>query len=85
MPVGQYPSGASPYGALDMAGNVLEWVHDWYDGAYYAQGGSQDNPQGPATGTSKTFRGGGYPEPLATGQDSQKARAGYRGTLAAAW
>jgi formylglycine-generating enzyme required for sulfatase activity len=30
-PVGNYPKGASPYGALGMAGNVLEWVEDWYD------------------------------------------------------
>jgi len=29
--VGSYPAGASPYGALDMAGNLLEWVNDWYD------------------------------------------------------
>ena len=31
-PVGSYPAGASPYGALNMAGNVDEWVNDWYDG-----------------------------------------------------
>jgi formylglycine-generating enzyme required for sulfatase activity len=34
--VGSYPTGASPYGALDMAGNVFEWVHDWFDDYYYS-------------------------------------------------
>ena len=34
--VGSYPAGASPYGALDMAGNVWEWVNDWYNGSYYS-------------------------------------------------
>lgn len=34
--VGSYPAGASPYGALDMAGNVMEWVNDWYTSTYPA-------------------------------------------------
>ena len=46
--VGSYPLGASPYGALDMAGNVMEWVNDWFSDTYY---GSLPppvlNPQGP--------------------------------------
>jgi eukaryotic-like serine/threonine-protein kinase len=44
--VGSYPSGASPYGALDMAGNVWEWVYDAYDEAYYANS-PLSNPNGP--------------------------------------
>ena len=46
---GSYPAGASPYGALDMAGNVREWVNDWYDGGYYSVSPGS-NPPGPATG-----------------------------------
>ncbi len=35
-PVGSYPSGASPYGCMDMAGNVWEWCQDWFGGTYYS-------------------------------------------------
>jgi formylglycine-generating enzyme required for sulfatase activity len=56
-PVGSYPGGASPYGALDMAGNVAEWVADWYDPDYYANS-PNENPQGPATGEYCVLRGG---------------------------
>ncbi len=55
--VGSYPTGASPYGAMDMAGNVLEWVSDWYL-SYYYNISPVSNPPGPASGTKKVLRGG---------------------------
>ncbi|MFM7584039.1 MAG: SUMF1/EgtB/PvdO family nonheme iron enzyme, partial [Caldilinea sp.] len=54
-PAGSYPAGASPYGALDMAGNVGEWVNDWYDRSYYGVSPGS-NPPGPATGESRVVR-----------------------------
>ena len=57
--VGSYPAGASPYGAMDMAGNVWEWVNDWYGGDYYSVSPG-DNPQGPATGEYRVRRGGSW-------------------------
>jgi formylglycine-generating enzyme required for sulfatase activity len=58
-PVGDYPTGASPYGVLDMSGNVAEMVNDWYAADYY-EGSPTSNPTGPITGTHKVVRGGGY-------------------------
>ncbi|MGB0386794.1 MAG: SUMF1/EgtB/PvdO family nonheme iron enzyme [Ardenticatenaceae bacterium] len=58
-PVGTYPDGASPYGALDMAGNVSEWTADRYDADYYKYG-PEDNPQGPSTGEYRVLRGGSW-------------------------
>ena len=46
LPVGSVPAGASPYGALDMAGNVAEWVTDWWDPNYYKIS-PRENPPGP--------------------------------------
>ena len=57
--VGSYPSGASPYGALDMAGNVWDWVNDWYGAAYYASSPAS-NPPGPSSGTLRVLRGGSW-------------------------
>ena len=58
-PVGSYLSGTSPYGALDMAGNVWEWVADWYDAEYYGRSPAR-NPQGPASGDYRVLRGGDF-------------------------
>ncbi|MFM7173994.1 MAG: formylglycine-generating enzyme family protein, partial [Caldilinea sp.] len=59
--VGSYPSGASPYGVMDMGGNVWEWVNDWYSSTYYSVSPS-NNPQGPATGEygTRVLRGGSW-------------------------
>ena len=59
---GSNPSGASPYGAQDMAGNVLEWVRDWWDADYY-EISPLDNPTGPVTGSDKIVRGGDWMAP----------------------
>jgi formylglycine-generating enzyme required for sulfatase activity len=56
-PVGSYANSASPSGALDMAGNVWEWVADWY-GPYTSD--AQTNPSGPSSGTRRVLRGGGW-------------------------
>jgi formylglycine-generating enzyme required for sulfatase activity len=59
-PVGSYPDGASPYGALDMSGNVWEWVYDWYDKDYYDKGDMPPDPTGPDSGRYRVMRGGAY-------------------------
>jgi formylglycine-generating enzyme required for sulfatase activity len=62
LPVGSFPGGASPYGLLDMAGNVSEWVQDWYDPDYYSKAPLTD-PQGPSRGAVKAMRGGSWLKP----------------------
>ncbi|HUV16540.1 MAG TPA: SUMF1/EgtB/PvdO family nonheme iron enzyme [Pelolinea sp.] len=59
MPVGSYPNGASPYGLLDLVGNVWEWTADWYDDNYY-QTAPKKNPLGPEIGDRKVLRGGSW-------------------------
>jgi formylglycine-generating enzyme required for sulfatase activity/predicted Ser/Thr protein kinase len=58
-PVGSYAGGVSPYGLYDMAGNVAEWVADWFGATYY-QRGSGRNPAGPESGEFRVMRGGSW-------------------------
>ena len=58
-PVGTFADGASWVGAVDMAGNVWEWVNDWYRGGYYGWSPAE-NPPGPETGNAKVLRGGSW-------------------------
>lgn len=55
----RYPAGASPYGALNMAGNVREWVSDWFSTEYYLER-VYDNPTGPEAGIERSMRSGAY-------------------------
>ncbi len=56
---GSLPAGASPFGALDMSGNVAEWVQDYYNPSYYSWG-ETDNPTGPDQGSNRVVRGGSW-------------------------
>ena len=57
--VGKFPRGKSGFGVWDMCGNVGEWVNDWYDAQYYQESPDSD-PEGPASGNQRVYRGGGY-------------------------
>lgn len=57
--VTKYSASASPYGALDMAGNVFEWVNDFYSATYYNSAPPQ-NPTGPEGGEMRVIRSNSY-------------------------
>ena len=77
--VGSYEKDKSPYGIYDMAGNVREWVQDWYDGQYYSKG-VMKNPLGPESGEEKVLRGSSWRDSLYSGRTSGRLKMipGYR-------
>ncbi len=77
-PVGSFPEGASFYGALDMAGNAMEWVADWYSDDYYASSPDR-NPQGPSSGGPyRVLRGGSWSDWHAEASAGCAARLKFR-------
>lgn len=71
--VGSYLDGVSPYGLYDMAGNVWEWVTDWYDSDYYSNSPTS-NPLGPNSGQYRVLRGGSWDTNVGVGT----VRSSYR-------
>ena len=71
---GSIPSGASPFGCLDMAGNVGQWCLDWYAESYAGQ--PDRNPTGPDLGVTRVLRGGNW-----FSYDPAQFRCAFRSTL----
>jgi len=82
-PVASFREGRSPYGLYDMAGNVWEWVADWYSEGYYARSPTS-NPAGPPDGTDHVVRGGGWDSRMVNARVAKRLHLGltiYTGSL----
>jgi formylglycine-generating enzyme required for sulfatase activity len=71
-PVGFYP--ANRWGLCDMHGNASEWCSDWYDVSYYARSPRND-PEGPAAGVERAFRGGSFTAAFPFGRSANRSQA----------
>jgi formylglycine-generating enzyme required for sulfatase activity len=77
-PVGSFAAGASPYGVMDMAGNVWEWVQDWYGATYYQSGVDRD-PPGPEGGEDRVLRGGAFNNGIQDVRTAHRHKGGAAG------
>jgi formylglycine-generating enzyme required for sulfatase activity len=78
--VGSFPAGASPYGPVDMAGNVWEWVNDWHSPFYYQSGADHSrDPIGPKGGQDRVLRGGGFNNGMADVRTANRHKGGMAG------
>ena len=76
MEINSLPEGASPYGIYHLAGNVREWVQDWYDPDYY-RSAPHKNPQGPEKGILKVLRGGSWHSFLSDLRTASRGKGGF--------
>lgn len=74
--IGTLPAGASPYGVQNMAGNVREWVQDWYAEDYYKESPDR-NPPGPGSGLLKVVRGGSWHSLEADIRTASRGKGGF--------
>jgi formylglycine-generating enzyme required for sulfatase activity len=76
LPVGSLPKGRSDFNVDDMAGNVREWIQDWYHPEYYSQAPDK-NPKGPDEGILKVIRGGSWHHQVYDLRSASRDKGGF--------